>query len=210
MSEVKEEPTPPAPFPEGKGEKDTQSPVASGKPEEAKQAVTPFPSGRGAGGVGSSLLRRFAPFVAILACGFAIWYFAIRTPEPRDDFGRFQGEWQLAVPAEDRAGKPGARLKPVTIRVTGDRWVYIVGDKDQKRYTMTLRPEANPKEIDLTQLAADDKPLIQKWPPPPRPVVLRGIYTIDRDRAKVVIAPGDEARPTDLDGTDGWLLERVK
>ena len=64
--------------------------------------------------------------------------------------------------------------------MTGDRWVYRLGDKEQKKYTMVLRPEANPKEIDLTQLAPDDKPLIQKWPPPTRPVMIRGIYTVDR------------------------------
>ena len=55
------------------------------------------------------------------------------------------------------------------VRVTGDRWVFLLNDKEQKRYTMVLRPEADPKEIDLTQLAPDDTPLIQKWPPPPRP-----------------------------------------
>ncbi len=97
--------------------------------------------------------------------------------------------------------------------MTGDRWVYRLGDKEQKKYTMVLRPEANPKEIDLTQLAPDDKPLMQKWPPPTRPVMIRGIYTVERDRAKIVSAPGDEPRPTDIDATDGvtvLLLERVK
>ena len=144
-----------------------------------------------------------------------MWFFAIRTPEPRDDPGRFQGTWRLAVPAGASAdGQPAARFVPgATVRVTGDRWVYLVGDKEQRKYTMTLRPDADPKEIDLTQLAPDDKPLIQKWPPPARPVVLRGIYGVERDQAKIVASVGDEARPTSLDATDGvtvWLLERVK
>jgi uncharacterized protein (TIGR03067 family) len=154
--------------------------------------------------------------LVVLAVGFGVWYFAIRTPEPRDDFGRFQGQWQIAVPVEPGEKdekQPTARLvKGVTIQVTGDRVVWLVGDKEQKKYTMTLRPEANPKEIDLTQLAPDDKPLMQKWPPPTRPVILRGIYTIERDHAKIVTALGSEPRPTDLNATDGvtvWLLERV-
>jgi hypothetical protein len=42
-------PTPLGPLPEGKGEKDTQSSVTPGAPEETKQPVTPFPSGRGPG-----------------------------------------------------------------------------------------------------------------------------------------------------------------
>jgi len=64
-----EEPTPPAPLPEGKGEKgeeptpnpslkggeqDLRNSVASGESVEALRAFTPLPSGRGAGGVGSS------------------------------------------------------------------------------------------------------------------------------------------------------------
>jgi hypothetical protein len=43
-------------------------------------------------------------------------------------------------------------------------------------------------------------------------VTLRGIYTVERDRAKVVTAPGDNPRPSSLDAADGvtvWLLERV-
>jgi uncharacterized protein (TIGR03067 family) len=138
------------------------------------------------------------------AVGFAVWYFAIRTPEPKDDLGRFQGEWQLAVPAVGRDRQPAARLKPVTVRVTGDRWVYVADGKEAGRYAITLRPAASPKEIDLVQLGPDDRPTAN---------VLRGVYTIDRDRARVVTAPGDEPRPTELDAADGppgWILERVK
>jgi uncharacterized protein (TIGR03067 family) len=206
--------TPQPPSLEGKGE-----PVLPPPEGEVKDQTPPSLPGKGVGGLGSSLRpRRMALVLAVAAIAFGIWYFAIRTPEPRDDFGRFQGEWKIAVPADpsDKHGEkqPAARIvQGVTIRVTHDRWVYLLGGKEQKKYTMVLRPEANPKEIDLTQLAPDDKPLIQKWPPPPRPVMIRGIYTIERDRAKIVSVPGDEPRPTDLDATDGvtvLLLERVK
>jgi len=146
-----------------------------------------------------------------VAVGFTIWYFAIRTPEPKDDFGRFQGEWRLIV--SDGKDTPG-RPTPVTIRVTGDRWVWLVGDKEQKRYTMELRPDTDPKEIDLTQLSGDDQPVIQTWPGPARKVVLRGIYSVEQDKAKLVIAPDPDPRPTSLDvppdsGTV-WLFERIK
>lgn len=158
--------------------------------------------------------KRLALVLLVGAVAFGVWYVAIRTPEPRDDPGRFQGEWQLTVPADSaEAGKTTVRRTPTVIRVTGDRWVFLLNDKEQRKYTMTLRPDADPKEIDLTQLAPDDKPLIQKMPPPARPVVLRGIYTVNRDTAKIVAAVGDESRPTSLDATDGvtvWLLERVK
>jgi uncharacterized protein (TIGR03067 family) len=150
-------------------------------------------------------------FVGAVA-GLSAWASGL-TSEPKDDPGRFQGRWFLAVPATDRDGKPAVRaVTGVTIRISGDRLVWMVGEQEQKRYAITLRPEGNPKEIDLTQLKADDTPLIQRFPPPERPVMLRGIYTIDGNRAKVVTSIDDEARPTDIDATDGvtvWLLERV-
>ena len=154
--------------------------------------------------MGSSRSRKLALAVGLVAIAFAVWYFAIRTPEPKDDFGRFQGEWQLAVPAVGRDHKPAARLKPVTVRVTGDRWVYVADGKEGLRYQMTLRPETDPKEIDLVQLGPDNKPTAK---------VLRGIYAIAGDRARVVTAPDPLPRPTELDADDGppgWILERVK
>jgi uncharacterized protein (TIGR03067 family) len=140
--------------------------------------------------------------VALVA--FGVWFFAIRDPEPADDLGRFQGEWQLAVPAVDRENKPAARTRPVTIRVAGDRWVYVADGKEQRRYALALRPDASPKEIDLTMLGPDDKPTA---------FVLRGVYQVARGQAKVVAAPAGEPRPTGLDDPDAgtvWLLERVK
>jgi uncharacterized protein (TIGR03067 family) len=225
MSEVQAEkkeqnPTPSPPPPGGEGEKepppaaDVDGTSMPGSPSPSPRAAETANAGEarhagstagGGRGVGAARSKRIPLAVlALVAVGFALWYFAVRTPEPKDDFGRFQGEWQLAVPTFDRDKKPAARAKPVTIRVTGDRWVYVADGKEQRRYQMTLRPEANPKEIDLVQLGTDDKPTA---------FVLRGIYTIDRDSAKVVTASGAEPRPTELDSEDGppgWILERVK
>lgn len=138
----------------------------------------------------------------ILLIAFGVWYFAIRTTH---DAGRFQGQWQMAVPTMDRDGKPAARAIPgVTVRVSGDRWVYMVADKQMQGYQMTLRPEANPKEIDLVQLDRNEQPT---------QFVLRGIYAIDGNQAKIVVSNSDEERPTSFDDTDRftvWLLERVE
>ncbi|HEY1191457.1 MAG TPA: aminotransferase class V-fold PLP-dependent enzyme, partial [Gemmata sp.] len=49
------EPAPPAPLPEGKGEKETHHRIAHTAAQEALRAFTPFPSGRGIGGVGSAI-----------------------------------------------------------------------------------------------------------------------------------------------------------
>jgi uncharacterized protein (TIGR03067 family) len=103
-----------------------------------------------------------------------------------------------------RDNQPVAKVKPVVIRVTGDRWAYVADGKETRRYSLTLRPGASPKEIDLVQLDRDGNPTA---------FVLRGIYTIDGDRAKVVTSSGSEPRPAEFDdpnGPPGVLLERVK
>ena len=74
--------------------------------------------------------RRIAlAIVALVLVGFGVWYFTLRGPT--DDPGRWQGEWQLLVPAgadKDRTPTP-RRVPNTTVRVAGDRWVYVVGDK---------------------------------------------------------------------------------
>jgi serine/threonine protein kinase len=52
VTRAAKKPTPPAPLPEGKGEKNHDRSETSIGAQEATRAVTPFPSGRGAGGVG--------------------------------------------------------------------------------------------------------------------------------------------------------------
>jgi uncharacterized protein (TIGR03067 family) len=218
MSAGETQPTPPAPLPEGRGEKEGAGPETLNSAQEAPPSLSPLPSGRGAGGVGSSgawpaARARLIAFALIGLVGFAVWYFAFRTREARDDAGRFQGEWQLAVPATGRDGAPAARPKPVTVRVKGDRWVFLVGDTEQKRYTAVLRPGADPKEIDLTLLGPDDKPRMAPRDGKPAPVVIRGIYVIEQNRAKVAVAPDPEPRPAKFDDAEPagvWLLERTK
>jgi uncharacterized protein (TIGR03067 family) len=154
--------------------------------------------------VGSTTKDGLVRLAIVLAMGAALavglWYFNFRT---RDDVARFQGEWQVAVPVDTRDKQPVAKVKPVTIRVTGNRWAFVAGGKETQRYTLTLRPDANPKEIDLLQLDGDK----------PTKNILRGIYTIEGDRAKVLLNSGTEERPTKLDDPDGppgLLLERVQ
>lgn len=221
MSEVKDEPPPPTHSPEKEGGEAAGSapgdseaglvPVASSsitpgarevsltEPERPGASVAPTDASR----VKRSLtLREKAAAVAVavaVVVGLTLYFGQSR--EPKDDFGRFQGEWQLAVPAVDRENKPAARPKPVTIRVTGDRWVYIADGKERGRYALTLRPEAEPKEIDLVQLGPGDQPTA---------FVIRGVYTIERNQAKIAYAPNPDPRPTGFENADVWLLERVK
>ena len=133
--------------------------------------------------------------VALLIAAGAVWYFAIREPAPGDDLRRLRGDWKLA---------PGGRegRVPVIVRVTGDRWAYVVGGQEGKAYRQALRPHAEPREIDLTQLGPDGQPT---------PFVLRGIYRFQEGGVLVLVAPGGQPRPAAFDAPDGppvWVLER--
>ncbi|MFM8274814.1 MAG: hypothetical protein ACKODX_21120 [Gemmata sp.] len=186
--------TPPAPHPQRSQEKGTGAPPGT---NDARTCTPPLPSEKGAGGAGR--LKLAAALIAVLLVGVGL---CVALRGPRDDIGRLQGEWRLTT--ADR----GAQL-PTLVRVTGDRWVYVVGGAEQKRYAVTLRPEA--KEIDLTQLAAEGVPLTEMRGGEFVPVVHRGVYALDGDRVRFATAPPAYPRPTSLDGTDGapvWVLER--
>jgi uncharacterized protein (TIGR03067 family) len=151
----------------------------------------------------ASPFRALAVATGLVLVGFGVWYFALRGPT--DDPGRWQGEWQMNVLTVGPDGQLAQLARPgVTVRVTGTEWQYRFGEKNAQRYTAVLRPEANPKEVDLTQLDRDGKPT---------QFVLRGIYELDRNRARVVTAPGTEPRPTEFESKDGgtvWLLSRIE
>jgi uncharacterized protein (TIGR03067 family) len=184
--------------------------------EPSSAAPAPSPSPLAASRAPASPRRRkrlwlALSIVALSLVSFVAWRLALYALEPKDDPGRFQGQWRLAVPA-GTGEKSEARLVPgVTIRVSGDRWVWLADGKEQRRYRMELRPDASPKEIDLVLLAEGDRPRLELRGGTMTPVTLRGIYSVERGKAKVVAAVGGEARPTSLDAADGvtvWLLER--
>lgn len=163
------------------------APVAA--PPAAKRKASPF---------------RALAVVAVLALvGFGVWYFALRGPT--DDPGRWRGEWQVSVLTVGPDGKLAQLARPgVTVRVTGTEWQYRFGEADAKRYAAVLRPDAHPKEVDLTMLDREGKPTA---------FVLRGIYELERNRARVATAPGTDPRPTEFESADGgtvWLLHRIE
>lgn len=150
--------------------------------------------------------KPLAVVAGLILTGIVLWFVVIRTAEPRNDNERFQGEWKLRVEGREKQ-------TPVRVRVTGDKFVFLVGEHEQKRYTITLRPETNPKEIDLTQLLPDGSPVLERHSENAQftPVTLRGIYTFADGQARILTAPNSLPRPTAFDTEDGspaWLLER--
>ncbi len=151
--------------------------------------------------------RRFGRLAAIVlfvgTCGAAVWYWGFHEPEPKDDLGRFQGDWkQTAGGREEHEG--GEKNPGVAIRITGDRWQYFSGGKERKVFRITLNESASPKEIDLTLLDSSGNPVGGYGS--------HGIYTVDRKSARVVLEPVNKSRPKDFDNPDAvvWVLTRVK
>jgi uncharacterized protein (TIGR03067 family) len=139
-----------------------------------------------------------ATLIGLLAVvGFAVWYFAIREPEPRNDMERFQGAWQIATAERGDT--------PVVVEVNGDQWQSVANAVKGKAYRLTLNESVNPKEIDLDPV--DTAGLVG---PSPR---LHGIYAFENNRkVKVVLNPGVLPRPKTFEEADAvvWMLTRVK
>ena len=134
---------------------------------------------------------RLAPIIALLAVGgAAIWYFALREPEPRNDLERFQGEWQITRDGMDT---------PNAVRVTGDTWEYVGG----KAYRMILNESV--KEIDLELI--DTTGLVGAA------VKMHGLYAFTDNRTvRALIRDTSRPRPTSLDDPDEvpLVLKKVK
>jgi hypothetical protein len=167
---------------------DGQSPHPYPSPTGGGASDFPLPFGEGGRGRGYWA----AGLVVLLAAvsGTAIWFFAFREPEPRNDLERFQGDWQITRDGNDT---------PNAIRVNGNTWEYVGG----KAYRMTLNESA--KEIDVELI--DTSGLVGA------PVKMHGIYTFSDNRSvRVLIRPALRPRPRTLDDPDEvpLVLKRVK
>jgi uncharacterized protein (TIGR03067 family) len=144
-----------------------------------------------------SRLVWLAALVAVVVAlgGFAVWYFLIRQPEPRNDLERFEGDWAMTVAGVE---------KPTVIRVKGDRWEWTANAVEGKAYRVTLNETANPKEIDLDPI---DPP--RMIGPVPR---LYGVYAFDGNTVRVRLSDATQPRPKTLDDPDAivWVLTKVK
>jgi len=148
------------------------------------------PATRGADAPRSPWRKRLvlAAALVVLLGGLGLWYGVLRGPA--DDLGRFQGEWQVTV-----YGRDGG-----VIRVSGDTWTYVATGQERHSYRISLNPAASPREIDLAQLRPDGTPAVYTHGPQAgSPVKMHGVYSVNRDGARVVLRPGVEPRPTSLD-----------
>jgi uncharacterized protein (TIGR03067 family) len=161
-------------------------------PSPGGEAPPPSPRNRGEGQKHRSFLLLAAIVLLPAIAGFAVWYFVVREPEPRNDLERFRGEWNLSLNGRDT---------PNAIRVTGDRWEYVGG----KVYRIVLNEAANPKEITL-----EFQNVTGLRGPLPH---LHGIYAFDGNQtARLCLSPVSDPRPTTFDDPDAQVqvLTKVK
>jgi uncharacterized protein (TIGR03067 family) len=133
-------------------------------------------------------------------CGTAVWYWGIREPEPKDDLGRFQGEWKLTLSERNRKEVDEAAPGSV-VHVSGDH-LYFDRENKGKSLKIKLNETASPKEIELTLLDASGNAVGAYGS--------HGIYTIDRKTARLVVEPVNRPRPKDFDSPDAvvWVLTK--
>lgn len=147
-------------------------------------------------------LVRLATLVLFMGlCALGVWYCGFHEPEPRDDVGRFQGEWKLTSVG---AGDAEAEAAPTGVRISGDRWRYLIAGRDGGSFAITLNETTTPKQIDLTLLDAEGKP-VGKYGS-------HGIYeTVDRT-IQIRVEPVTRPRPQEFTSPDAvvWTLTRTK
>jgi uncharacterized protein (TIGR03067 family) len=136
-------------------------------------------------------------------CVLAVWYWGIREPEPKDDLGRFQGDWKLVIGGRNEEENEDEPPR-TAVRITGDRWQYLAAGREGKAYRIKLNETADPKEIEMILLDAEGNPVggYRSY----------GVYTIDRKTARVLVLPVNKPRPTDFNHPDSvvWELSKVK
>ncbi len=152
---------------------------------------------------GKRRLTAVAVLVGLAMVATAIWYFAIRESEPRNDAERFQGEWKLVDARQgENAEDEGFR---VAVRVTGEQLQFIHGGGEGKAYRFTLNETTDPRQIDLELL--NGPKLIGPA------VKMHGVYAFDENKSvRLRVRPGTDPRPKTLEDPDAteWLLTRVK
>jgi uncharacterized protein (TIGR03067 family) len=156
-----------------------------------------FPSKR------SRLARGSWIVLLVGICGGGIWFIFLREPSPKDDLGRFQGDWKLTFEGRGE-NDPTEKLPTVGIRISGDRWHYLVGGQETKSYQITLQESSSPKEINLALLDKSGAPVVG--------YLSHGIYSIDGDSARILVEPANRPRPKGFDGPEAvvWSLTRAR
>ena len=124
-----EEPTPPAPLPEGKGEKPLAASRAVRTSREAasgsRASSSPFPSGRGAGG---GALRRLHVLALLVFLGLWTWKLLEPNPVPEAVSARLKGDWRLLAAKSLHVGAYAfMTVLAVSLPVSGYwRWFLVV------------------------------------------------------------------------------------
>jgi uncharacterized protein (TIGR03067 family) len=132
--------------------------------------------------------------VLVLGAVAAVAFVLFR--DSRDDHAKLQGDWSYSTAGRTNLG---------TIRIDGDTWSYHSGGPFGRSYRITLRPDANPKQIDLAQLGDDGQPVrFTHGGDKGREVKLRGIYRIRGD--EVSVALGVTERPKSFEDEEAQVL----
>jgi uncharacterized protein (TIGR03067 family) len=99
----------------------------------------------------------------------------------------FQGVWKIVSFETDQGKKDDLNDATLEFDKDGKNITFTKGG-DTKKGTFTLNPAGKPKEIDII---TDDNKTIE------------GVYSLDKDKLKLCLNPGNDGRPTEVALKDG-------
>jgi len=146
---------------------------------------------------------------------------------------KLQGKWKFASRVGDTEDEDEKEDKPeptsyLAYSVDGDILKQYWVDKDGKetvfvRYKLTVIPNKDPKQVDLTEVDEAGKPVTEtrrtssrgKTKAKKTTVKYMGIYKVEGDKLSLCISYDDKKRPTDFEPKKGSFsyavsLEKMK
>lgn len=128
--------------------------------------------------------------VTAVAGGYALFHGS------GSDLARMQGDWHYSTAGRNNLG---------VIRIEGETWTYYSGGPNGRSYRIALRPDANPREIDLTLLGDDGQPAaFTHGAGKGSEVKLLGVYEFSGSTLQVKLSP--ENRPAGFDDDEAPVL----
>ena len=80
----------------------------------------------------------------------------------KKDLARIQGTWTMHALEVNGTDVPAAKLESALLTVKGDRYEVKVKDRVVQAFQLTLHPNKDPKELDMTALDGANKDKVHK------------------------------------------------
>ncbi len=133
--------------------------------------------------------------ISVVLAGITVLADDAREKAARKDLETFAGQWKAASVERDGKKAPDEELADVFVTHEGNKVTVRKGDKVVVQGTIELDPTKNPRTLDFTSTAEQDKGKI--YP---------GIYKFEGDSYRLCLAAPEKKRPTEFSSKLGALI----